>query len=201
VQVAAPATTEPTTTETFPTPSPVATVRARPQEPGGKRDYFLVRGTYLNAHYNELSAELVNGAHSLGIGYARPYDWLEGRLQIEAGIGMDHEIAVQNVRYFLAHADAVFFFSSGFIRPFTSLGLGFGSFYVRSQRVNTNGRDVLYREHTQGAAFIATPAAGARFAFGSFAIDTSLEYLVVAGAGSGSALGGWVGALTLGMPF
>jgi len=166
-----------------------------------KQDYFLARGAFLNAQYNELAGELTNGAHSLGVGYARPFDWLEGRLQIEAGIGMDQEMAVQNVRYLLAHADAVFFFSSGFIKPFTSLGLGFGSFYVRSQRVNSNSRDILYREHAKGTAFIATPAAGARFDFGSFTVDSTVEYLVIAGAGSSTALGGWVGALTLGLPF
>ncbi len=209
VQVSAPAPQTPTPQVPTPLaatpPADTASIKAArtssPTPRGSSEDYFLARGSFLNAQYSELASELANGAHSFGLGLARPFEWLEARLQVEAGFGMDQEMAAQNIRHLLARGDAVFFLSSGFIKPFAAFGIGFGSFYVRSQRVNSKGRDILYREHAKGTAFIATPAAGARFDFGHFVVDTTVEYLVVSGAGSSTALGGWTGALTLGLPF
>lgn len=177
----------------------LATTVTRPVALHENRIYL--RSSVLNARYAEIDSNLDNGARGLGIGWARQYGDFEGRGSIELGYGKGQEISLENTRYLIARADALYFFRSGHVRPFAGFGVGVGQFDVRLPRPTANPDEVLFREYAKGSAAILSPSTGIRFDWTNFAVDLSAEYLAVLGAGSTSALGGWTGALTLSFPF
>jgi len=169
--------------------------------PADRINRFYLRSSFLNARYSEIDSHLENGAHGIAIGWARQSGNIEGRASLEFGYGKGQDMTVQNTRYLIARGDALYFFRSNVVRPYTGIGLGVGSFDVRVQRPAVNPNDLLYHEYAKGSAAIVSPSTGIRFDLTGFAVDVGIEYLVVIGAGTTSALGGWAGALTLSFPF
>lgn len=161
---------------------------------------FLVRGSYLGAHYDSLESDLQNGATSLALGLARQQGALEGRLSLEIGHGLDQSVTPENTRYLIAHADGTYVFYPGSLSPIAGAGIGYGKFDVRSVR-SVDGNTLTIREHAQSSAFVAVPSLGLRLLFAGTTVDLTGEYLALLGAPNAGALGGWQAALALGIPF
>lgn len=191
--------TEPPATSTGAQASLTTNVSLR--ESSARVNRFHLRSAFLNARYSEIDPQLENGARSLAIGWSRDRQTLEGRLSLELGYGHGQDIAVQNTRYVIARADALYFFRPRAFRPFVGFGLGLGDFNVRVQRLTDEPHQLVYREYAKGSAVVASPSTGVRFDIGDFALDFSAEYLAVIGAGATSSLGGWAGALGFSFPF
>lgn len=192
----------PTSTPTTVNP-PFALTYHRIEQPSAEDPTRLAEGTrlvlrtsYVDARYSQLEGDLQNGATTLGLGLAHKLTAeFEGRASVEIGNGMDKTVTLQNTRFFLIRADALYLPLQGRITPLAGFGLGYSEYDVTSERAAPGG-DITLREHANGKSLTASPSAGVRLRMTpTLSFDLTLEYLIFVGNGQSSALGGWTGAL------
>jgi hypothetical protein len=144
---------------------------------------FLIRASYLDAHYDELDSRLENGATSIGVAAGRDFGSIEARVALDFFNGMDQEVTLRNTRTLLLRGELLKFFNSGhMVHPFVGASLGLADVDVNSE-VAVSSNEILSRENAKGTGLEVGPAAGLRFDLGrsGLSLDLSAEWIFISG--------------------
>lgn len=168
------------------------------------RRRFFVRGGYLDAAYSKIESDLKNGATLFGLSASQQFSQTEVRLGLDLAHGLDQSVTLRNTRMVLLRAEGLYNLVNAKDAASFYVGgaLGLADIDVTSFRSQNANGDVTVRENAKGTALLAAPEIGARLFIGrDISIDLAAQYLLLAGGGQASNLGGLLGEAALGFSF
>jgi len=153
---------------------------------------------YVDSRWSKITDKLKDGSFYMSLGLAKEFfEGFELGISIQNTQGTADSSNQENVRAWLMSIDGRYFFSSGHIRPYFGLGLGFGAYRVWNLN-NETDTFITYNKHGSGTLVGAIPQVGFRFQLSDrFSADLNGGWAFYMN-NPANKIGGWNAGVTLG---